>query len=186
MICSGGPTGVTVRRVATTILFGVAGLLSISAPLAVAAEETAGSDESRLTKWFDSVYLQVGYGMHWGDGEDYKGTPVLGGFEAAHNDTHRIGISLFNNSFGQFSQYYYYGYKWRLPFIAEAAHVKLSGGLIYGYVDEFEDKLAFNYNGWSPVIIPSVGWKQDRWGFDVAILGDAGLMFTVGYDVWQR
>ena len=173
----------TVRGVVTTILFG---LPSIGIPLAAAAEETAGNDESRLTKWFDSVYLQAGYGIHWGDGDDYKGAPVLGGLEAAHKDTHRIGISLFNNSFGQFSQYYYYGYKWRLPFIAEAAHVKLSGGLIYGYVGEYEDKLAYNYNGWAPVIIPSVGWKRDRLGFDLAILGDAGVMFTVGYDVWQR
>jgi hypothetical protein len=160
--------------------------LFVLLPATAAAQEPASTEESGLLEWFDSLYLQGGYAIHWNDGEDHKGVPILGGFEATHKDTHRVGIALFNNSFGQFSQYYYYGYKWRLPFISESAHVKLTGGLIYGYVDEYEDKLAYNYDGWAPVIIPSVGWKRDRWGFDVAILGDAGLMFMMGYDIWQR
>jgi hypothetical protein len=165
-----------------------AGLLALLlAPgVCLSTDDEASSAESGLAAWFDSVYVQAGYGIHWSDGEDHKGVPALGGFEATHEDRHRVGISLFNNSFGQFSQYYYYGYKWRLPFISESAHVKLSGGLIYGYVDEYEDKLAINWDGWSPVIIPSFGWKRDRLGFDVAILGDAGVMLLVGYDVWER
>jgi hypothetical protein len=136
--------------------------------------------------WVDSVYLQAGIAEHWGDGEDYRGTPVLGGVEAVHDDRHVLGLSLFNNSFGQFSQYYYYGYRWRLPFISESLRFKLTGGLIYGYVGEFEDKLAWNYSGWAPVIIPSLGWQRGRFGFDVAVLGDAGAMFLIGYDLWRR
>ncbi|MCG6965019.1 MAG: hypothetical protein LJE59_00740 [Chromatiaceae bacterium] len=150
------------------------------------ADDAVPDNASSLTDWFDSVYIQVGYGTHWNDSDDYTGTPLLGGIEAAHNDRHRIGIALFNNSFGQFSQYYYYGYKWQMPFIAESAYVKLSGGLIHGYKDEYEDRLPFNHSGWAPVIIPSLGWKHGRLGFDLAILGDAGLMFSVGYDAWQR
>lgn len=161
-------------------------LLFLAVPAFAIAGETETTDESSLVDWFDSVYLQAGVGTHWGDGEDYKGTPWLAGLEAAHDDRHRVGISLFNNSFGQFSQYYYYGYKWRLPFISESAHVKLTGGLIYGYVGEFEDKLQFNYNGWAPVIIPSIGWKRDRIGADFVVLGDAGFMILLGYDIWRR
>ena len=104
----------------------------------------------------------------------------------AHDDRHLLGISLFNNSFGQFSQYYYYGYKWQLPFISESVYFRLTGGLIYGYVGQYKDKLALNYGGWAPVIIPSVGWKRERLGFDVVVLGDAGLMFLMNYDVWRR
>lgn len=179
------------RTLASSIGASAAGAVGILALLLIpgvclSADNEASSEKSGLTAWFDSVYVQAGYGIHWNDGEDHKGEPVLGGFEATHEDRHRVGISLFNNSFGQFSQYYYYGYKWRLPFISESAHVKLSGGLIYGYVDEYEDKLAINWDGWSPVIIPSIGWKRDRLGFDVAILGDAGVMLMVGYDVWER
>lgn len=165
----------------------VAVLLLSSTPLF--ADETAEPAEaagSGFTHWVDTVYLQGGLGTHWSSSEDYEGTPWLGGIEVSREDRHRFGIALFNNSYDQFSQYYYYGYKWKLPFLGEGAHVKLTGGMIYGYVDEFEDKLSPNWNGWAPAIIPSIGWKKDRFGLDVAVLGDAGVMFLIGYDIWER
>jgi len=149
------------------------------------AAETAEPAASEAAAWPDAMYLQGGIGMHWSDSEEYEGTPWLAGIEVARENRHLFGIALFNNSFDQFSQYYYYGYKWRLPFV-EGAHFKLTGGMIYGYVDEFEDKLSPNWGGWAPVLVPSLGWKQDRFGFDVALLGDAGLMLLIGYDVWRR
>ena len=166
----------------TTLLAFLYGLTILCVPSAARASES----EDGAANWFDSVYLQAGYGIHWTDSDDHDGLPLLGGIEATFNDRHRVGISLFNNSFGQFSQYYYYGYEWRLAFISESTYVKLTGGAIYGYVDEFEDKLAYNSDGWAPAIIPSIGWKQGRFGVNVAILGDAGLMILIGYDVWQR
>jgi hypothetical protein len=153
---------------------------------ASATGEDGEDSDSNSDYWFDSVYMSGGYGIHWTDSEDYNGTQWLVGLDASRNDRHRIGIALFNNSFGQFSQYYYYGYKWRLPFISESAHLTLTGGMLYGYVDEYEDKLNPNWDGWAPAIIPSIGWKKDRLGFDFAILGDAGAMFLVGYDIWRR
>ena len=132
---------------------------------------------------FDNTYLQLGYGAHWDDSDDYRGIPALIGLEWSKNDRRIAGVSLFNNSFGQFSQYYYYGYKWRLNRWNEKLQVKLSGGFIYGYVGEFEDRLDPNWSGFSPAIIPSLGWKERRWGFDVAVLGTAGVMFLVGRDL---
>ena len=173
---------ITAPRTIVTLLACIYGFTLMCMP----PTARASTSESGLANWFDSVYLQAGYGIHWTDSDDRAGLPLLGGFEASHDNRHHVGIILFNNSFGQFSQYYYYGYKWRLPFISESAHVKLTGGLIYGYVDEFEDKLAFISDGWAPVIIPSIGWKHGRFGVDVGILGDAGLMVVIGYDVWQR
>ncbi len=146
----------------------------------------AGDGDAQERSWRDWLahrYLQAGFGTHWSDSDDHEGTPWLVGLELSPDNRRIAGISLFNNSFGQFSQYYYYGYKWRLNRIHEALEVKLSGGLIYGYVDEFEDRLDPNWNGWSPAIIPSVGWRQRGWGFDVAVLGTAGLMFLVGTDL---
>jgi hypothetical protein len=153
---------------------------------ASSSDDNGPTDGLELPDWIDSVYLHGGYGMHWKDSDDYQGDPWLGGLELAQDEGHRVGISLFNNSFGQFCQYFYYGYQWRLPFISSSAHLKLTGGVIHGYVDEFEDKLDVNFNGWAPAIVPSVGWKNDRWGFDAALLGNSGVMFLIGYDIWRR
>jgi hypothetical protein len=162
----------------------VLALLVCLPPLAAAA--TNESADGSVTGWVDTVRIQAGVGTHWNDDDEYTTVPVLGGVEAVHDDRHHVGISLFNNSFDQFAQYYYYAYRWQLPAVSESAYLKLSGGLIYGYVDEFEDKLEFNQNGWAPVIIPSLGWKRKNFNFDVAVLGGAGVMFLVGYDLWQR
>ncbi len=171
------------RRILGICLLGL--LIGIS-HVVRASENTADADGSRFLDWFDSGYLQLGIGTHWEDDDEYEGIPVLGGLEAAHDDRHLFGVSLFNNSYGQFCQYYYYGYKFPLTYISESLHLKVTGGLIYGYVDESEDKLALSTDGWAPVIIPSLGWKRDRLGFDIAVLGDAGIMFLVGYDLWRR
>jgi len=175
---------VKIHASARFLLLGL--LLSICQVGQAADKPGDDGDGSDVLGWFDSVYVQAGYSVHWSDSDDYKGTPILGGIEAYHDDRHLIGVSLFNNSFDQFSQYFYYGYKWRLPAISESVHFKLTGGLIQGYTGEYEDKLEFNHNGWAPVIIPSLGWKRDRLGFDVALLGNNGVMFLVGYDAWRR
>ncbi|MEM1436121.1 MAG: hypothetical protein AAGG11_18850 [Pseudomonadota bacterium] len=155
--------------------------LLCAASLPGAAEER----EPQPGDWrrFDSTYLQLGYGAHWDDSDDYRGIPALIGLEWSRNNRAIAGISLFNNSFGQFSQYVYYGRKWQLSRWDEALTVKLSGGIIYGYVGEFEDRLKPSWNGFVPAIIPSLGWKKRNWGFDVAILGGAGVMLLVGRDV---
>jgi len=147
--------------------------------LMTAAAPAAAADAApRL----DALTLTAGLGMHWRSSEDHTGVPVLGGLEA-RRDRHRAGLMLFNNSFGQFSQYYYYGRQWPLPGAEDAFHLKLTGGVIYGYVGEFEDKLPVNWNGVAPAIIPAIGWRGDRIGLDAAVLGSAGLMLLVSYDI---
>jgi len=173
-----------IQLLARFLLLGLS--VSIGETVGAADEPGDDGDGSKVLGWFDSVYVQAGYSVHWGDSDDYKGTPILGGIEAYHDDRHLIGVSLFNNSFDQFSQYFYYGYKWRLPAISESVHFKLTGGLIQGYTGEYKDKIALNHNGWAPVIIPSLGWKRDRLGFDVALLGNNGVMLLVGYEAWSR
>jgi len=93
------------------------------------------------------------------------------------------GFSYFNNSFGQKCQFYYAGYSWRLSENHPNWYLKLSGGLIYGYKEPFEDKVPFNHNGYSPGIFPALGYKWDRWSVQLITLGTAGAMFTLGYDV---
>lgn len=169
-----------------TLGIGIVALLLGASPAGRAEEHAGGNAPPWIPGWFDSVYVQAGVSTHWDDDEDYTGTPYLGGLEAVHDDRHLFGISLFNNSYSQFCQYYYYGYQFPLTYISESLHLKVTGGLIHGYVDESEDALALNADGWAPVIIPSLGWKRERLGFDIAVLGDAGVMFLVGYDLWRR
>ena len=146
----------------------------------------AQSEGGDITDAIDSVYVHAGTYAHFTNSEDYDGTPWFGGVELTSRGRHLFGISVFNNSFDQFSQYFYYGYKWNLPSISRSMHVKLTGGIIHGYRGEFEDKVPINNNGWSPAIIPSIGWKQGRIGFDFSLLGTAGVLFTAGYDIWER
>lgn len=144
-------------------------------PAPVTAEEDA--------RWFDTLAVNAGMGIHWSSSEDHAGTPALAGLEARREERHSLGVMLFNNSFGQFSQYYFYGRRWQLPGAGEAFHVKLTGGIIHGYVGEFKNKVPVNFGGWAPAIIPAVGWRRDRWGFDAAVLGGAGMMLMLSYEV---
>ena len=89
------------------------------------------------------------------------------------------GLSLFTNSFGQPSAYAFVGKSWpgifpRLPNV----YASVSAGIIYGYVDEYQDKVPLNFGGFSPAIIPAVGLRlSPRASVEVQILGTAALMF---------
>jgi len=94
------------------------------------------------------------------------------------------GLTYFNNSFNQKSQYIYGGYYWRLTDdAARYWYFKLSGGVILGYKEPYENKIPFNNDGVAPGIVPGLGYQYDRFNVQVNLLGTAGLMITVGYDV---
>lgn len=94
-----------------------------------------------------------------------------------------LGFTYFNNSFGQKSQYYYAGYVWKPSDRYPSWYLKLTGGLLYGYKEPYEDKVPFNHNGYSPAIVPALGYKWDRWNTQLILLGNAGLTISLGYDV---
>ena len=53
-------------------------------------------------------------------------------------------------------------------------------GILYGYVGQYQDKVPFNHNGFSPGFVPSVGYKfNDRVYGELDLLGNSGLMFTL-------
>lgn len=99
-------------------------------------------------------------------------------------DEHQLaGLALFNNSFGQFSQYAYYGWQFRPWNAHPQLFLKLTGGVIHGYKYPYHKKIPFNNrNGWGVTVIPGVGWDFDRhWGAQVNVLGTSALMFQVNY-----
>ena len=58
---------------------------------------------------------------------------------------------------------------------------KLTAGLMYGYVAPYEDKVPLNHNGFSPAIIPAIGYQlTSKDSVQVKVLGNAGLMLSYG------
>jgi len=91
-----------------------------------------------------------------------------------------VGLGLFTNSFGQFSQYLYGGLKWRPIADHQPFYVKLSAGVLHGYSGEYQDKIPFNSTGFAPAIVPSVGYCWVRYCAEAILLGANAMMFTVG------
>ena len=121
--------------------------------------------------------------IHYEKSSQYSGHPWLVGAEWQHSSRWLGGYSYFNNSFNQRCHYLYAGYSW--PLISQDSnwYLKLTGGVIKGYEKPFEDKLPYNNNGYAPVIVPGLGYKMDRFNVQLNLLGKAGLMVTVGYDL---
>ena len=89
------------------------------------------------------------------------------------------GISAFSNSFGQPSAYVYAGQQFGPIFGLPALSLKVTAGILYGYVGQYQDKVPFNHHGFSPAIIPAVSYNfTPRDAFEVNILGKAAVMFA--------
>jgi hypothetical protein len=131
----------------------------------------------------DKLQLQFGVYTHWSSSPDHEGPPIMGSIEVIQPNDTIYGLSLINNSFGQFSQYAYIGKRYPLPGIYKHLQAKLSIGLIHGYKDPYEDKIPFNHYGIAPAFVPSIGIKKDRYAVDLVLLGGAAVMLTFSYDI---
>lgn len=94
-----------------------------------------------------------------------------------------VGLSLFQNSFGQFSQYIYGALQWRPLKDHQPFYVKLSAGLLHGYSGEYRDKIPLNHYEIAPAIVPSVGYCWTRYCTEFVLLGGNAALFTVGMTV---
>lgn len=95
------------------------------------------------------------------------------------------GLAVFSNSFGQPTQYAYYGWRFQ-PFDAlPGLYTKLTAGIIHGYKFPYDKKIPLNHrNGWGLTAIPAVGYQiTPEWSTQVNVLGSAGLMFQINYTV---
>ena len=145
-------------------------------PAWVAAE--GGSAPANDKRW--DLTLSP-YTLHWSDSGEHKPV-VLASLDRAVAGNRFCGMSLFSNSFGQPTAYVYGGQRWDNLMGQPQLFVKVTAGIFYGYVGKYKDKVPLNYNGFSPGIIPSLGYAftpQDS--AQVLILGNAGLMFAYGH-----
>ena len=91
------------------------------------------------------------------------------------------GFSFFSNSFGQPSAYAYVGQQFNGLFDNPNLFVKVTGGILYGYVGKYQHKVPLNSHGFSPAVIPALGYKlTERDSVQVKLLGTAAIMFSYG------
>lgn len=118
---------------------------------------------------------------HWSDNPKHVKHNVVLNLEYERIDGWIIGGAQFRNSFGQPSQYVYVGRRFRPLSIAPNLYLKITGGAVHGYKDEFRNKIPFNGSGVAPVILPSIGYDFGRrFSSEVVIFGTSGVMWTVG------
>jgi hypothetical protein len=154
----------------------VIAVLACLAFAATAAAEDAGSDFT--PNW----YLQGGAYTHFKNKPTYVGQHWFVGVEREYKPNTVVGLSVFDNSFGQFSQYLYYGKIWHPWQKHPGFRVKLTGGLVHGYAGEHKDTSPINWgDAWAIGVVPGVGYQQGKLGFDLAFLSASGLLFLVGY-----
>ena len=120
------------------------------------------------------------YTHHWSQNPEHKHV-VLVAVDEQLPGGRLCGLSLFSNSFGQPSAYVYAGQQFNALFGQERLFMKITGGILYGYVGQYQNKVPLNYRGFSPAIIPSLGYKfTEHDSVQVKLLGTAGLMLSWG------
>jgi hypothetical protein len=123
------------------------------------------------------------YTIHFNPSDEHK--YVWGvGVEYQRPDRWLFGAVYFSNSFGQPSGYVYVGQRWYdlVPDLPKL-FFQWSAGLLYGYKGEYEDKVPFNQDGFSPGALIAVGWQfTPQVSASALLLGNAGLMLQLSYD----
>ena len=120
------------------------------------------------------------YTHHWHSSPEHRHV-VLVALDEQLPGGRLCGISLFSNSFGQPTTYVYAGQQFNQLFGQPNLFLKVTAGVLYGYVGQYQHKVPYNYHGFSPGIIPSLGYKfTEHDSVQVKLLGTAGLMFSWG------
>lgn len=155
-------------------------LISLIFLLIATAAAAEDDSSSRLTLVFGpSVY-------HYHDNADHNNAPWLTGMEwGPEGSWVDFGAVYFRNSFNQDSVYAYVGKRWFMGESDQGAYVKVTGGPLYGYRGQYENKIPFNHNGLGWGIIPGIGYQYRAVDAQLVFLGTAALMVTFGYDFYK-
>jgi hypothetical protein len=138
----------------------------------------AGSPETATWRAVFSPYT-----MHFSFDSEHKPVVALG-LQRERPDGIVWGGAVFDNSFGQPSAYAFAGkrlYGWSRW---EPLYAELTAGLLYGYTGEYRNKVPFNYRGFSPGIVASIGWQfTSTVAGQINLLGSSALMFQFSVDL---
>ena len=132
--------------------------------------------ETRTTKKWE-VMLSP-YTHHWNDNPEHRPVKLIS-LDSHVSGGRFCGLALFTNSFGQASTYVYVGKQWDGILGNPKLFTKVSAGLLWGYRDEYKEKIPFNHLGIAPAVIPSLGYYvTPKDSAQVHLLGTAGLLFA--------
>jgi len=150
--------------------------LTLSALALVAGTQATQAQTDRSEGW-DLSFSP--YTLHFHPSSDHKPVVSIGLVKALEGNWN-AGGSIFSNSFGQPSAYLFVGQRYVNPFGWDKWYLQWNAGLLYGYVGEYKDKVPFNYKGFSPGFVPSLGYQfTDKIYGELDLLGNSALMFTV-------
>jgi hypothetical protein len=142
---------------------------------------SVGADAAPIrsaSRWY---FQTSAYTQHFDPSPEHNNSQRLLNVEWQGEDQWIWGGAFFYNSFDQACQYVYGGYLWR-PFDRwRGAYLKLTGGLVHGYKDEYQDKIPFNGLGVAPALLPAVGISGKRFATELVVFGTSGLMWNVGF-----
>ena len=143
------------RRAIKALSASIALLIST---VAAGSEWTGGFDWS--DKPGDRVWLLASpYTKHYRPSPEHKYVWLIGAARE-RADGALAGVAVFSNSFGQPSAYIFpWGKIYRNVLDHPNVYAKWSAGLLYGYREQYEDKVPMNKNGFSPGFIPALGWE---------------------------
>ncbi|MFZ4759368.1 MAG: hypothetical protein ACOYLX_14505 [Burkholderiaceae bacterium] len=167
----------TARRTLATIT----AIVALSAPISAQSEWITPDDQLRVS--------YGPYAWHFNESTEHVRYNHLISVELLTPrwrfwgaDRTQIGFAVFDNSFGQPSQYLYFGQEWDLGrFLGGTGYVNATAGLLHGYKDEYQDKIPFNRYGTAPVIIPSIGVRWGSFAVLATALGLNGFLFAASY-----
>ena len=155
----------------------------------VALPQAASNDGRNADTWLrdgDRIYVAYSpYTEHFRNNPEYaKHTHLVDvGIESKYDtvwgaDRTLFGVTVFKNSYGQPSQYLYWGQKWDIqPWL----YAKVTAGLLHGYKGKYKNNIPLNGAGVAPAIVPSLGVQYGNVRAEAIMLGFSALMFTVGY-----
>lgn len=118
------------------------------------------------------------YTYHWSADSEHKDVYAVSLSRLLPNDRY-CGFSLFRNSFGQPSAYAFVGKSWPGFWQSQPqVYASVSAGIMYGYVGKYKNKVPLNVGGFSPVIIPAIGYRlSPKSTVEIQLLGTAAVMF---------
>ena len=163
--------------------------LVLGVAASASAQGTANPDGRNADTWLrDGDRLTIAfspYTEHFRNNPEYTKHSYLVdlGIESKYDtvwgaDKTLFGLAVFKNSFGQPSQYIYWGQKWDFkPWL----YAKVIAGLLHGYKGKYKNNIPFNGLGVAPGIIPAVGVQFGDVRAELITLGFSAVMVTVGY-----
>lgn len=138
----------------------------------------APASDWSIERW---TYMASVYTRHFDPEPDHENDQHLLSVEAGFSNNWLLGAAVFDNSYGQNSQFVYIGKRWQIS-DSDYWYAKLRGGLLHGYKEPYDDKIPLNGLGVAPAVIPSLGFQYRNFVSELSVAGTAAAMITVGFE----